>query len=94
MDWVREIRDAVVGLLAGKHNAAGSITLTAASATSALADRRIHPESVITFMPRTANAAAEMDNMYISARTNESATITHTNNSQSDRSFDYSVGGG
>jgi hypothetical protein len=44
-------------------------------------------------MPTTANAAAEIGagTAYISARTKRSFTITHANNSQSDRTFGYVV---
>lgn len=91
--WVREIRDAVAGLLDGKHNAAGSITLTASSGTSTLSDRRLHEESVITFMPRTANAKTE-GSPYVTGRTKGEATLNHTNNAQTDRDYDYMLGGG
>lgn len=92
-EWVRQIRDAVAGLMDGKHNASGSVTLTANAATTTLSDRRIHAESVITFMPTTANAAAEMDSLWVSARGDGSCTLNHANNAQSDRTLDYMLGG-
>jgi hypothetical protein len=42
-------------------------------------------------MPTTANAAAEMDGMFVSSRGKQTFTITHANNSQSDRTFKYVV---
>jgi hypothetical protein len=50
-------------------------------------------ESVIVFTPTTANAAAEQGGgtMYLSARAKQSFTITHANNSQTDRTFIYIV---
>lgn len=92
-EWVRILAQAVRNILDGKINATGTVTLTASSATTTLSDRRIGPDSVILFMPTTANAAAEVGagGLYVSARTDESATITHANNAQTDRTFGYAV---
>lgn len=68
----------------------GSVTLTANSATTALTDRRIGASSVILFMPTTANAKAE-GTPAVTARGQETATLTHANNAQTDRSYDYAV---
>jgi hypothetical protein len=83
----------ISGLLDGKINALGDITLAANVATTTLSDRRIGPSSCIYFMPTTANGAAEIGaaTMYVSARAQYSATITHANNAQTDRTFRYSV---
>ena len=71
--------------------ATGSVTLDASSATTTLNDRRIGPSSVIVFMPKTANAAAEMDGMYVSSRGKQTATLTHANDANADKSFGYAV---
>jgi hypothetical protein len=44
-------------------------------------------------MPTTANAAAELGNgtLHVSARAKGSFTLTHANNAQPDRSFDYAM---
>jgi hypothetical protein len=44
-------------------------------------------------MPTTANAAAEIGNgtIYVSSRGKQTATITHANNSQTDRTFAYAL---
>lgn len=64
-------------------NAVGTI-ITADSITAA---------SHFSFTPLTANAAAELGagTMYVSARAAGSATITHANNAQTDRTFSYSL---
>lgn len=84
-------------LLQGKQNNSthGSVTLTANQATSTLTDPLLTPNSVIVFMPTTANAAAELGNgtLYVSARTAESATLAHANNAQADRTFEYRIFG-
>lgn len=92
-EWLFKLATAINSLRDGKINSVGEITLTINSATSTLADRRIGPDSVILLMPTTANASAEFGNgtIYVSARGKQTATITHANNSNSDRTFGYTV---
>lgn len=73
----------------------GTVTLAANLATTTLSNINIGPDSRIFFFPTTANAAAELGagTMYVSAKANESATITHANNAQADRTFDYAIFG-
>ena len=94
-EWIRLVAEVVNGLMAGKDNATGDITLTANQATTTLTDRRIGPDSVLLFMPKTANAAAEIGNgtLYVSATGKETATVTHANNAQSDRTYKFVVRG-
>lgn len=79
----------------GKTENVGEVTLTANAATTVLSDRRISPQSVIVWHPRTANAAAELaaGTMYVTDANMGSgtATITHANNAQTDRQFRYAV---
>ena len=90
-EWVRKIADILNNVLEGKINATGSVTLTASSATTTLTDARIGPNTVIAFMPTTSNAAAGVTALYVSARTEGSATLTHANNAQIDRTYGYSL---
>ena len=90
---------AVIGIeqaLNGKLRSYGSLTLDAGTAATTFVDSRIGPASYIGLMPTTANAAAEIGagTCYISARTNGSATITHANNANADKSFMTVVIGG
>ena len=87
----RKIAEGTELALNGKIRSVGTITLADGSATTALPDKRIGPQSFIGFMPTTANAAGELATMYVSARTDESATITHANNAEVDRTFIYVV---
>ena len=89
----RQTAQAVNLLIDGKFNAIGSITLTASATTTAVTDYRAGPDSVILFTPTTANAAAEQGNgtLFLSARAKQGFTITHANNSQTDRTFLYIV---
>lgn len=91
----RRLADAVNQLADGRSNGFGSVTLTANQATTAVTDRRVGTDSVITLMPTTSNAAAEIGNgtLYIGTVTAESFTITHANNAQTDRTFTYAITG-
>ena len=91
----RELARAVNNISNGRSNAFGSVTLDANQATTTLTDARIGADSVIAFMPTTANAAAEVGagGMYVGTVVNGSATITHANNAQADRTFGYAIQG-
>lgn len=86
--WCRKIADAVIGLMNGKANNVGSVTLTANTATTVLVDRRGTAQSVYHLMPTTANAKAE-GHPWISARSKQTVTLNHANNAQTDRTYDY-----
>lgn len=89
----REIALVVNNILDGKLNSTGSVTLTASAASTAVTDERAGYDSVILFMPTTANAASEQaaGGMYVSSRGKQTFTITHANNAQSDRTFEYII---
>mgnify|MGYP001578810897 CR=1 FL=1 len=90
-EWIRLGAEAVRNLQDGKINATGTVTLTANAATTTLTDRRIGPDSVILFMPTTENAATAMGNLRVTSRGDGTATLTHTNNAQTDRTFAYAI---
>lgn len=87
----RDVFEVVNSLRDGKVNSTGSVTLTASSATTTVSDLRAGQDSVILFMPTTANAAAAVGGLYVSARGKQSFTLTHANNAQTDRTFAYVV---
>ena len=89
----REVATIVNNILDGKINSTGTVTLTASAATTVVTEDRTGATSVILFMPTTANAAAEQaaGGMFVSSRGKQTFTITHANNSQADRVFDYIV---
>jgi len=90
----REISEVVNNLVEGKSNNTGMVTLAVASATTTtLYDERIGYDSVIVFMPTTANAASAMTNLYVSAKTQGSATLTHSANTSADKTYGYIVVG-
>jgi hypothetical protein len=91
----RRLYEVMQQMRRGKLEAVGEVTLTANAASTTLTDTRISPQSVIIWHPRTANAATELaaGTMYITDANMGSgtATITHANNAQSDKTFRYAV---
>ena len=90
-EWSGMLAVAIQNILDGKILATGSVTLTDSSATTTLTDLRIGPNSVILFMPTTANAATGWTALYVSARGKQTATLTHANNAETDRTYAYAV---
>lgn len=80
-------------LLKGRANNVGEITLTASVTTTTIDDIRIRQTMTAVLIPRTANAAAAMTNVYISAVADGSITLTHTSTATVDRTFDYVLHG-
>lgn len=85
---IRRLVEAINSLQRGKMNAVTTVTLTANATTTTLTDNRIGGGTYIGLSPTTANAAAALGTTYVSAKAKESATITHANNAQTDRTFD------
>lgn len=87
---------AIRELIQGRSNATGSVTLTANQATTAVSRSTFSDQAQVLLTPRTANAAAEWaaGTMFVSAIANQSFTITHANNAQTDRTFSFIVIGG
>lgn len=82
---------AIQSLYNGRTNAAGACTLTASAASTVVSAPNCAAQSAVFLFPKTANAAAELGNgtAYISSVGKQTFTITHANNSQSDRTFSY-----
>ena len=88
----RAISEVVNGVMNGKTNNTGNITLNQGATSTTLNDARIGGDSVILFMPLNDHAADELahGHMYVSARNQGSATITHGNHMH-DMIFAYVV---
>ena len=82
-----------IQLAAGRSNAVGTVTLAVSSATTTVSDKNCAAGSVPLLIPASANAATEIGNgtLYISAVTNGSFTITHSNSATSGRTFLYAL---
>ncbi len=91
--WIEGIRQLAVALNTNDDGKTGTVTLTANAASTTLSDYRITASSVIALMPTTANAAGAIATTYIGTTAIGSATITHANNAQADKTFKYSITG-
>lgn len=91
---IDDLERLVSELIRGRSNAQGSFTLTPGVAVTVVVHKNITPKSKIVFSPRTANAAASLSVTYISNIQAESFTLTHANNAQTDRTFDYIISTG
>ena len=99
LDWYdetehrRKLAEAINLLAQGKLLSTGEVTLTANVASTTLNDDRIGTASFIGFTATTANGAAEIGagGFYVSARGKGTATLTHANNAQTDRTFVYVI---
>lgn len=80
-------------VLKGRGNNVGEVTLGANTTTTTISDTRIKQTMTAVLIPRTANAAAAMTNVYISAVIDGSITLTHSNTATVDRTFDYILHG-
>ena len=81
-------------MLKGRANNVGSVTLTPSVTTTTIVDIRVKQTMTAVLIPRTANAAAAMANVYISAVADGSITLTHASTATVDRTFDYVLHGG
>jgi hypothetical protein len=90
---LRKIVAVIIRLVAGKTNNVTSVTLTAGATTTTLTDSRIGGGSFLGFSPTTATAATAMTKLYVSAKTKGSATLTHDNTADIDRTFNVLIVG-
>lgn len=91
----RRIVTAIRELWEGRSHGFGTFTLTADDTTTTVAAPNCSALSQILFSPKTANAAAEIaaGGMYISAVAQGQFTVTHANDSGTDRTFAYRIAG-
>lgn len=80
----------IIEMIKGRDNSVGSFTLAENVTTTTVADNLFSSDMIPVWTPTTANAAAAMTDLYVSARTNGSFTLTHANTATTDRTFLYS----
>jgi hypothetical protein len=86
--YLKRVFDVIRGIQAGKLNCTTTVTLTASATTTTLTDPRIGAESWIGLTPITANAStAEKAGVYVSARAQGSATLTHASSANAGQDF-------
>ena len=88
----RETSEVVRGIMDGKTNNTGKVTLsTGGATTTTLNDRRIGADSVVMFVRASAAAYADSSVIYTSSQGQGTATITHPANSTADKTYKYVV---
>ena len=85
------IVNAIRQLMQGRSNAAGTVTLAAGAASTAVVAPNCAPTAQVFLFPKTAHAAAEIaaGGCYVSAVAAGTFAVTHANNTQTDRTFAY-----
>jgi hypothetical protein len=95
---VNELVDGRSNNVGSKGNTGSSqfnaVTLTPGATTTSVIFATASVTSMVALTPRTANAAAALSTTYISSNLNGSFILTHLNNAQVDRTFDFAVVGG
>lgn len=94
VEWGRGVANVVNGIMLGKTNNTGELTLTAnvGSTTITVASGKVSLGTKVFLSPTTANAATEYGAgtwRYSVDPDNNQFTITHVNNAQTDRTFGY-----
>ncbi len=91
-NYIRKMVQSINSAMRGKTNNTGEFTLTASVTSTTVLDNRVNTQSVITIMPKTANAATHVQHYYI-VPGDKQFVITHNNNASTDRTFRYVVTG-
>ena len=91
--YLGRLREVVNNLLRGKLNATLDVTLSASAAATIVNDPRIGGASSLQLMALSANAAAEIGNgtIWWSAPGDQTVTLNHANNAQTDRNFRLTI---
>ena len=87
----RKIASSINRIVEGRTDNYGSVTLTANDTTTTVTNQWASENSTIVLSPRTANAAAAVATTYVSSKLNGSFVLTHANNAQTDKTFDYAM---
>jgi len=87
----RQCAITINNVMDGKINSTGQITLTASATTTTLTDARIGANSVLLFMPQTANARTALNGLYITNRGNGSCTVNHPSSANTDQDLSYVI---
>src|SRR3990167_7251282 len=91
--WAVEVAGIVNSVRSGKLNNVCSVTLTANATTTTLTDPLISANSHVSLMPTSATAAAAVGSatgVFVTPG-DGTATITHPNTAETDKTFSYSI---
>jgi hypothetical protein len=83
----RMIAECLQNMAQGKLNCVTQVTLAANATSTTLVDNRIGATTGLFFSALTADAAAALGGLYVSAQKAGQATLTHANTASIDRTF-------
>ena len=89
----REVSEVVNNLVEGKSNNTSTVILNTSGTETTVFNERVGLNSVILFVPRSANAGGETDHIFIKTKFKGSFIIGHRNHGHSDVELDYIVVG-
>ena len=87
----RVISEVVNGILNGKINSTGTVTLATGTTETTVYNERMSSDTVVIFSPRTLNASAETDHTYVKTKNDGNFVFGHRNVSHTDITFDYAL---
>lgn len=92
--WIKRATERINQILLGRLNNTGTaFSLTINVTSTQLQDARLTGASIVTLEPTTANAAGALGGLYFTNKLRGSVTVNHANNSQADRTFNYTITG-
>lgn len=90
VDWANRVVTAL-NIAMAKINNGADLTLTPLATSTVMLDARLSAFSVLTFMPRTANAAVALPNVWVDGQKKGEATIHHMSAAAVDQTFGVGI---
>lgn len=88
-DTPRRVADSLNRVIEGRTDAYGTVTLPAATTSTTVYSQYISKDSTVCLSPMTANAAAHVDKVYVSAVNNGSFVLSYSSHPHSDVTYRY-----
>lgn len=88
-----KINNAIRQLMEGRTNNVFSVTLNSNTTSTTITSVLIGPNSTLSPVPLTANAAAQMTLLRVASLVAQTAILAHGSNANSDQSFSFIVTG-
>lgn len=90
VDWANRVVTSI-NVAMSKVNNGAEITLTPLATSTVLIDARLSAFSVLTFMPKTANAAIALPDIWVDGQKKGEATIHHMSAAAVDQTFGIGI---
>ena len=89
-DWANRVVTSLNVAMAKVNNGA-DLTLAAGAASTDMIDARLSAFSILTFMPKTANAAAIKSSIWVDGQGKGKATVHHASTANTDQTFGVGI---